>query len=49
MIEHLNTAPFKHAFETVDGLRLHYVTCGPQDAEPLVLLSGYPQQLVYVA
>ncbi|MBS1089746.1 alpha/beta fold hydrolase [Gluconobacter wancherniae] len=43
MIEHLNTAPFKHAFETVDGLRLHYVTCGSQDAEPLVLLSGYPQ------
>jgi pimeloyl-ACP methyl ester carboxylesterase len=34
---------FRHGFETIDGFRLHYVTVGPEDAEPLVLLAGYPE------
>ena len=36
-------AGFRHRFETVEGLRLHYVTAGAKDAEPLVLLAGYPE------
>ncbi|SEQ22587.1 Pimeloyl-ACP methyl ester carboxylesterase [Faunimonas pinastri] len=36
-------ARFQHCFETIDGLRLHYVTAGAREAEPLVLLAGYPQ------
>jgi pimeloyl-ACP methyl ester carboxylesterase len=49
MTDHLLPAPpdacagFRHRFETVEGLRLHYVTAGADDAEPLVLLAGYPE------
>jgi len=43
MTVHSDTTPFEHAFATIDGLRLHYVTSGPNDAEPLVLLAGYPE------
>ncbi len=34
---------FDHRFDTIDGVRLHHVTTGAQDAEPLVLLAGYPE------
>jgi pimeloyl-ACP methyl ester carboxylesterase len=34
---------FAHHFETVDGLRLHYVTAGIAEGEPLVLLAGFPE------
>ena len=43
MTAHTDTATFEHGFKTIDGLRLHYVTAGPQDGEPLVLLAGYPE------
>jgi pimeloyl-ACP methyl ester carboxylesterase len=36
-------ASFHHGFETIDGLRLHHVAAGPENAEPLVLLAGYPE------
>ncbi|WP_375383533.1 alpha/beta fold hydrolase [uncultured Sphingomonas sp.] len=39
----LGDPSFRHGFETIDGLRLHHVTAGPEDAEPLVLLAGYPE------
>ena len=34
---------FEHRFETVDGVRLHYVTGGRKDGEVLVLLAGFPE------
>ena len=34
---------FEHRFETVDGVRLHYVTGGNPDGDVLVLLAGFPQ------
>ena len=34
---------FRHGSETIEGLRLHYVTTGREDAEPVVLLAGYPE------
>ena len=37
------TKGFRHRFETVDGLRLHYVMAGSEKSESLVLLAGYPQ------
>jgi pimeloyl-ACP methyl ester carboxylesterase len=36
-------AGFTHRFETVDGLRLHYVEGGAEQGEVLVLLAGYPE------
>lgn len=36
-------AGFTHRFETVQGLRLHYVEGGAEGGEPLVLLAGYPE------
>jgi pimeloyl-ACP methyl ester carboxylesterase len=32
-----------HEFHDVGGLRMHVATAGPPDAEPLVLLHGWPQ------
>ncbi|WP_227245357.1 alpha/beta fold hydrolase [Paraburkholderia caribensis] len=34
---------FEHRFETVDGIRLHYVEGGCRDGETVVLLAGYPE------
>ncbi|WP_315738406.1 alpha/beta hydrolase [Bradyrhizobium sp. SZCCHNR1093] len=34
---------FTHRFETVDGLRLHYVSGGPPAGEVVVLLAGFPE------
>ncbi|MCB8879549.1 alpha/beta fold hydrolase [Acidisoma cellulosilytica] len=34
---------FAHHFETVRGLRLHYVAGGDDRAAPLVLIAGYPE------
>lgn len=36
-------AGFEHRFETVDGVRLHYVTGGKADGEAVVLLAGFPE------
>ena len=33
----------EHRFIDVDGLRMHVAFAGPEDAEPLVLLHGWPQ------
>ena len=48
-----NTAPlsqpalelngFEHKFETVTGVRIHYVIGGNPNGETIVLLAGYPQ------
>jgi pimeloyl-ACP methyl ester carboxylesterase len=34
---------FEHRFETVDGVRLHYVTGGKPDGNVVVLLAGFPE------
>ena len=34
---------FEHRFETVGGVRLHYVTGGKPDGEVVVLLAGFPE------
>ncbi|WP_315721412.1 MULTISPECIES: alpha/beta hydrolase [unclassified Bradyrhizobium] len=34
---------FTHRFETIDGLRLHYVSGGRPDGEVVVLLAGFPE------
>ena len=34
---------FEHRFETVNGLRLHYVTGGNPDGAAIVLLAGFPE------
>lgn len=36
-------AGFSHHFETVDNVRIHYVSGGNPDGETLVLLAGFPQ------
>jgi len=36
-------AGFEHRFETVNGLRLHYVTGGKPDGDVIVLLAGFPE------
>ena len=33
----------EHRFETVNGIRLHYVTGGKPDGEVVVLLAGFPE------
>ncbi len=34
---------FEHRFETVGGVRLHYVTGGKPDGDAVVLLAGFPE------
>jgi alpha-beta hydrolase superfamily lysophospholipase len=34
---------FEHLFETVDGVRLHYVEGGASDGPVVVLLAGFPE------
>jgi hypothetical protein len=34
---------FEHRFETVGGVRLHYVTGGKPDGDVVVLLAGFPE------
>ena len=34
---------FEHHYAHLDGVTLHFVTAGAADAEPLVLLHGWPQ------
>ncbi|MGG3573584.1 alpha/beta hydrolase [Bacillus gobiensis] len=34
---------FKHRFQTVDGVRLHYVVGGKDDGDVVVLLPGFPE------
>jgi len=34
---------FEHLFETVGGVRLHYVTGGKPDGDVVVLLAGFPE------
>jgi microsomal epoxide hydrolase len=36
-------AGFEHRYETVHGIRLHYVIGGIADGDTVVLLAGYPQ------
>ncbi|MED4212673.1 alpha/beta fold hydrolase [Priestia megaterium] len=36
-------AGFKHYFQAVDGVRLHYVEGGNEDGEVVVLLAGFPE------
>ncbi|HET6830427.1 MAG TPA: alpha/beta hydrolase [Solirubrobacterales bacterium] len=36
-------AELEHAYIDVRGLRMHVASAGPADAEPLVLLHGWPQ------
>ncbi|WP_307892069.1 alpha/beta fold hydrolase [Bacillus swezeyi] len=36
-------AGFKHYFQTVDGVRLHYVEGGNENGEVVVLLAGFPE------
>jgi pimeloyl-ACP methyl ester carboxylesterase len=36
-------AGVEHTYVDVKGLRMHVATAGPEDAEPLVLLHGWPQ------
>lgn len=36
-------AGFEHKYETVDGIRLHYVTGGNPQGEVIVLLAGFPE------
>ncbi|NIY46251.1 alpha/beta fold hydrolase [Cedecea colo] len=39
----LNLSGFEHRFETIDGIRLHYVTGGKDSGGTVVLLAGYPE------
>ncbi len=34
---------FEHRFETIDGVRLHYVTGGKADGPVVLLLAGFPE------
>ena len=34
---------FEHRFETINGIRLHYVAGGKTDGEVVILLAGFPE------
>jgi pimeloyl-ACP methyl ester carboxylesterase len=34
---------FTHKFKAIEGIRLHYVTCGNSDGTPVILLAGFPE------
>lgn len=38
-----NLAGFEHRFQTIDGIRLHYVVGGKADGDVVVLLAGFPE------
>jgi pimeloyl-ACP methyl ester carboxylesterase len=38
-----NLAGFEHRYETVNGVRLHYVAGGKTDGDLVVLLAGFPE------
>jgi microsomal epoxide hydrolase len=43
MTDHPSPTNFAHRFISVDGLRMHFVTAGRDDAEAVVLLAGFPE------
>ncbi|KAK9384518.1 Alpha/Beta hydrolase protein [Lipomyces mesembrius] len=34
---------FEHRYQTIDGIRLHYISGGKVDGDVVVLLAGYPE------
>ncbi|HBC54641.1 MAG TPA: hydrolase, partial [Alphaproteobacteria bacterium] len=39
----MGQAEFQHHYAQLKGVRLHYVTHGPEDGVPMLLVHGYPQ------
>ena len=39
----LGDAPWRHDTVETNGVRLHVVTAGPEDGDPVVLLHGFPE------
>ena len=40
--EKLEDYPFKPNYMIIDGLRIHYLDEGPEDADPIILFHGEP-------